>query len=199
MNIDTQVNNNYIYLFHTDELFILPTIPESISDNLGSTFASTTALGRTAPIYSYSNSGPRQVSIDLTFHRDMMNDFNLNNSYVRINDANSNIISSITDDYADILIKKLQAIALPRYNSDGSAIIPPQVAVRFGNDIFIKGVVTSGININYKLPLLSNGKYAIVSINFTVSEIIPYNADNVGQLGSFRGLTNNIASKIKNS
>jgi hypothetical protein len=31
---------------------------------------------------------------------------------------------------------------------------PPMVAVRFGNEIFIKGVVTGGVTVTSQLPLL---------------------------------------------
>ncbi|MBO7078476.1 MAG: hypothetical protein J6W64_01540 [Bacilli bacterium] len=45
---------------------------------MGSNFVPTNALGRTAPVYTYSNSGPRSVQIDLQLHRDMMDDVNMN-------------------------------------------------------------------------------------------------------------------------
>ena len=47
------------------------------------------------------------------------------------------------------------------------------VAVRFGNEIFIKGVVTTGVSVTYEKPILSNNKYAVVTIAFTVSEVDP--------------------------
>ena len=179
----------YIYLYHTDEYFILPQYPESIDDSLGSTFSKTTALSRTAPVYAYSNSGPRSFTVSLNLHRDMMNDVNSRGSNVRIKNDNNNIITNITDDYIDILIKKLQAIVLPKYSASSKEVDPPRVAIRLGEDIFIKGVVNGGIRVNYKLPLLSNNKYAQVSISFTVDETTPYDATSVGKLGSFRGLT----------
>ena len=105
-------------------------------------------------------------------------------------------VDLMTDDYVDILIKELQSIALPRYNVNNRAVIPPRVAVRFGNELFISGVVTSTISCVYNKPILSNGKYAKVTISFAVSEYDPYDATSVSQLGSFRGITsaNNIFS-----
>nr|DAE19034.1 MAG TPA: hypothetical protein [Siphoviridae sp. ctiOl67] len=38
----------------------------------------------------------------------------------------------------------------------------------------------------YKLPILRNGKYAVVSVNFGISEINPYDAELVMQTGSYR-------------
>ena len=49
---------NYIYIYQLDAYLILPVYPDRLTDSLGSTFASTNALARTAPIYSYSYSGP---------------------------------------------------------------------------------------------------------------------------------------------
>ena len=185
-----QFVTNYIYLYHTDKFIIIPEYPESITDNMGSSFNQTTALSRSAPVFTYANSGPRSVTFSLELHRDMVNDLNITAGNTNLK---SNVVSQ-TDDYVDILIKELQSIALPRYNVNNRAVIPPRVAVRFGNELFISGVVTSTITCTYGKPILSNGKYAKVSIGFTISEYDPYDATLVSQLGSFRGITsaNNI-------
>ena len=185
-----QFITNYIYLYHTDKFIIIPEYPESITDNMGSSFNQTTALSRSAPVFTYANSGPRTVTFNLELHRDMVNDLNITAGNTNLK---SNVVSQ-TDDYVDILIKELQSIALPRYNVNNRAVIPPRVAVRFGNELFISGVVTSTITCTYGKPILSNGKYAKVSIGFTISEYDPYDATLVSQLGSFRGITsaNNI-------
>ena len=187
-----QFVTNYIYLYHTDKFIIIPEYPESITDNMGSSFNQTTALSRSAPVFTYANSGPRSVTFSLELHRDMVNDLNITAGNTNLK---SNVVSQ-TDDYVDILIKELQSIALPRYNVNNRAVIPPRVAVRFGNELLISGVVTSTITCTYGKPILSNGKYAKVSIGFTISEYDPYDATLVSQLGSFRGITsaNNIFS-----
>ena len=185
-----QFVTNYIYLYHTDKFIIIPEYPESITDNMTSTFNQTTALSRSAQVFTYANSRPRVVTINLELHRDMVNDLNITAGNTNLK---SNVVSQ-TDDYVDILIKELQSIALPRYNVNNRAVIPPRVAVRFGNELFISGVVNSAIQCTYSKPILSNGKYAKVSISFTVYEYDPYDATLVSQLGSFRGITsaNNI-------
>lgn len=188
--------DSYIYLYHTDEYFILPQYPESITDNMESNFSSQNALSRTAPVFSYNNSGPRTVQVTFKLHRDMMNEINAASSNVKFNEG-SDVITSIKDDYIDVLIKKLQSIALPRYQASNKAVNPPSIAIRFGNDIFIKGVVASGgVSVSYDLPILANNKYAQVTISFSVSETQPYDADSVGRLGSFRGLTSSLRSKL---
>lgn len=181
---------NYIYLYHTDEFLVLPAFPDQMQDSLNSTFAATSAIARSAPVFSYSYSGPRKVQISLDLHRDMLDGVNLGVSNMKID--------KIGDDYVDTIIKKIQAIALPRYNSGSKAVEPPMVAVRFGDEIFIKGVVEGGLSVTYKKPLIvvndKESKYAQVSISFNVTEVDPYDADTVSLLGSFRGLTrtNNI-------
>ena len=73
---------------------------------------------------------------------------------------------------------------------------PPSVAVRFGNEIFIKGIVNGGVTVTYKTPLLENNKYALVDISFTVTETDPYDAETVANLGSFRGLDSTIEKRL---
>ncbi len=173
--------DNYIYLFHTDEFVLIPTYPDSIQDRMPSRFSETNALSRSAPVFSYSYSGPRMVQISLNLHRDMMEAINYNSSNM--------IIEDLDDDYVDTLIKKLQSIALPKYSVTSKSVVPPMIAVRFGNEIFIKGVVNDTIAVTYEKPILDNNKYAQVTISFTVSEIDPYDAESVQEQGSFRGLT----------
>ena len=74
----------YLYISHLDEdyqYWILPGYPDEISDNHNSTFMDNSALGRSAlgrsaPVYTFSSSGPRTVQITLSFHRDMFEDIN---------------------------------------------------------------------------------------------------------------------------
>lgn len=182
MSIGALLPDNYLYISHLDEDFQfwqLPCTPETISDSMASTFNETSALGRSAPVFTYSKSGPRTVQVSLKFHRDMMD---------ALNAGTSNVAVKLGDDYVDTLIKALQAISLPRYNLSNKAVEPPLVALRLSQEVFIKGVVTSAIGLEYTLPILSNGKYAQVSVSFTVSEVDPYDATTVFQNGSFRGV-----------
>lgn len=174
--------DNYIYISHLDEdmrFWRLPSCPETISDSMGSTFGETTALGRTAPVYTYSRSGPRQVQINLALHRDMMDDVNAGISNAKLRDG---------EDYVDNLIRALQSISVPKYNLNNKAIEPPLVALRLSNEVFIKGVVNGSIGLVYKMPILSNGKYAEVTLSLTVSEVDPYDSTTVFANGSFRGV-----------
>lgn len=172
--------DNYIYLYQYDEFLIIPIYPETITDSMNSTFTETNVLSRSAPLFAYSYSGPRTIQLSLVFHRDMINDINVNVSNLKV---------EVGDDYIDTLIKRLQSVALPKYSVGDKSVEPPMVAVRFGNDIFIKGVVNNGITVTYSGPILSDKKYAVATISFTVSEIDPYDSQTVYNNGSFRGLT----------
>lgn len=179
----------YLYISHLDEgyqYWMLPGYPDEVTDNMESNFSTTTALGRSAPVYTFSHSGPRTVQINLNFHRDMFEEIN-QFQYPNNTEGYGKFVDG--DDMAEKFIHALQAIAVPKYNLSNKAIEPPLVAVRLGREVFIKGVVTSGINVTYGKPILSNEKYAIVKVGFTISEVDPYDASTVYKNGSFRGLT----------
>lgn len=186
-NLSENLIDNYIYIYHIDQFVIIPVWPESIQDSLGSTFASQTPLSRSAPIFSYSNSGPRRMQINLKLHRDMMQMVNYNKSNLKV---------ELGDDYIDTIIKCMQACALPNYRDASKMVDPPMVAVRFGNDIFIKGVINGGVTVTYSGPILDNNKYALVDIGFEVTEIDPYDANSVLQYGSFRGLDKTLENRL---
>ena len=182
---------NYIYIYQLGVYCIIPSYPDQIQDQLGSTFASENTLARTAPIYSYSYSGPRSMQIVLSLHRDLMNAFNYDNTKF-IDQVNQ----MLGNDYIDTLIRYLQAMALPKYSavdlSDtvNKMVNPPLVAVRFGNEVFIKGIVDGNVSVTYSGPISKDGKYQQVEISFTVSETEPQDADQLAKWGSFRGLSN---------
>ena len=162
--------DNYIYLYHVDQFIVLPTFPDSIQDRISINFNKATPMSRSAPIYSYSDSGPRAIQVQLDLHRDMMTQLNYGVSNAKV---------AIGDDYVDTLIKQIQAAALPSYGASSKMVDPPIVAVRFGDDIFIKGVVIDGVSVSYSLPIIAPNKYAHVSVSFTVEEIDPYDAKTV--------------------
>ena len=171
--------DNYIYLYHIDKYIIIPTFPDQLADTLSVNFSKSTPMSRSAPIYSYSDSGPRSLQINLDLHRDMMTEINYNRS---------NYPVPIGDDYIDVLAREIQAIALPSYNSANKVVDPPMIAVRFGTEVFIKGIVTGAVTVTYSLPILETDKFGHVMISFNVEEVEPYDANSIIQVGSFRGL-----------
>ena len=168
----------YIYISHLDadyQYWQLPGYPDKVTDQMQSTFSETNALGRSAPVYTFSKAGPRTIALNLSFHRDMFEEMQ------------TNVIPNDDEDKSESFIHALQAIAVPKYNLSNKAIEPPIVAVRLGREVFIKGVVTSGISVTYGKPILVNEKYATMEVSFTIAEVDPYDASTVFKNGSFRG------------
>ena len=185
----------YIFLHHVKNnkgtngvLIVLPSYSEPINDSITITYASNTPLSRSAPIYSYSNSGPRQLQVTFNLHRDMMWQLNYMNSNLPLPEGGG-------DDYVDVMAKEIQAAALPEYSTSEKMVNPPVVSLRLGNDIFIKGVVQGAVGVTYGYPILENKKYAKVDIQFSLSEVLPYSASDVMKMGSFRGLTTDLGSR----
>jgi hypothetical protein len=195
-NTKYQMIDNYIYLYHTDTLIIVPSYSaSSINDTISVQFTSTQPLSRSAPIYSYTGSGPRSLQVSFDLHRDMMEQINLQNTKTVLK-------NKLDGDYVDRMIKEVQAAALPSYASAQKMVNPPVVALRLGDEIFIKGVVSGGVSVSYEPPLLAPkyeggpSKYATVKIGFTINEIDPYDAQDVMKYGSFRGLSTSLERRI---
>ena len=190
---DFALIDNYIYLFHVDKFILLPTYPESVQDTMPATYSQTTPLSRSAPIFSYSHSGPRTIDVSLNLHRDMMQQLNYGVSNINLNEVD------VGDDYVDVLVKQIQAVAVPSYDIGAKMVNPPLVALRFGNDIFIKGVVDGGLTVTYSGPIGTDNKYKQIQLAFRISEVDPYDAQTVMQQGSFRGINKTLERKIYKS
>ena len=169
---------NYIYFYNIDKYCVLPQYPETLSDSMAANFNPSTILGRSAPIYTYTGSGPRSIQFNFTLHRDLMTDINLAENSLGI-DENTDVIEE--------LIKTIEAAALPKYVNASKAVNPPIVAVRIGDEIYIKGVVQGSVSKTFSGPIIDN-KYAICQLQFTVNEIDPYDAEVVKTIGGSRGL-----------
>lgn len=166
--------DNYIIFHHTGKQFIIPVDPDSITDNHSASFASNFPLSRSAPIYSYQNSGPRTVQVSFTLHRDLCQEFNPGE-----------------DDMVESLIDNLEGMVLPTYEEANKVVNPPVVSLKIRDEIYIKGVVTGGIGKTFNLPLIQVGngvKYALVSLNFSISEIEPQSASILPNIGGGRRL-----------
>lgn len=190
----SQMIDNYIYLYHVKNssgedgtLIVMPSYADSVTDTMSVSYATETPLARSAPIYSYQNSGPRVVQVSFQLHRDMMK---------QINFQVSNASVTMGDDYVDTIVKGIQAAALPTYSTASKMVNPPVIAMRLGNDIFIKGVVTGSVGITYNYPVLKSGKYASITLAFSIAEIDPYDAPTVMKTGSFRGLSTSLERKV---
>ena len=186
------IPDNYIYFYHLDQFIVLPLYADSVSDTMSVSFDQSAPLSRSAPIYSYKNSGPRVVQVGFDLHRDLMHDLNYQKSNVPLTNS-----PKLSDDYVDVLIRYIEAAALPTYQAANKMVNPPIVAMRLGKDIFIKGVVNGSVGKTYKFPILRNGKYAVVNLNFSVYEVEPYSATDVIKYGSYRGIDTTLDRRLR--
>lgn len=191
-------DENYIFLHHTGTFILLPSQSNTLVDTMAVSFSQESLLGRSAPIYSYGGSGPRQISFNFKFHREMMKQINYGISNIPdgILDRDGFVQNEENDDYVDTIIKYLQGAALPEYQTSGKVVNPPLVSVRMGRDLFIKGVVNGTVSVTYELPILKDGRYAVVSVAFTVYEIDPFSASDVMNMGSYRGDSTTLEGRI---
>lgn len=182
---------NYIYLYHLGVFIVLPAYADSVQDSMSVNFASSDLLARSAPIYSFQNSGPRTVQVNFTLHRDMMKQINyqVSNAPVQLGEGEG-------DDYVDVLVRYLQASVVPAYEATSKMVDPPIVALRLGDDIFIKGVISGSLGVMYHYPILSNGKYALVDLGLSINEVDPYDAVAIANSGSFRGLSTSLQRNL---
>ena len=162
---------NYVYFHHTNTKIIIPVDPISVSDITPAHWSSSTPLSRTAPIYSYQSSGPRNVQVQFMLHRDLCNEYN-----------------NVGYDAVEVLINNLDQMVLPDYNSMGKIVNPPLVSLKLRDEIFIKGVVSSSSH-TFEVPIINYGgknKYAVVTLNFGVDEVTPYSASILPSIGQYR-------------
>lgn len=185
----------YIFLHHVKNvkgtdgaLILLPSYADSVTDSIQVSFSENRPLSRSAPIYSYTGSGPRSIQVHFDLHRDMMWQLNYQQSNLPVNEEDG-------DDYVDIMAREIQAAALPTYSATQKMVNPPLVSLRLGNDIFIKGIVSGNVGVSYGYPILENRKYAVVKIDFSVTEVTPFSADDVIKMGSFRGMSRTLSDR----
>lgn len=166
----------YVYIFHLDKKFNIPVTPDQIQNQSSIQFSQESILGRSAPQVTFSSAGPRTQNVQLVLHRQL---------FALENNSDENAV--------DDLINALAACALPTYNSDLKAIVPPSLLIRFGNESCIEGVLQSDIQVISSGPWLKNGKMAQVTITFNVLEVQPFSADYAYQNGFLRSISTDLS------
>ena len=183
---DIRLVENYIHFYHLDRTCLIPQYPDAISDSMSASFSNTEILSRSAPIFVYSNSGPRSVSFAFTFHREMLDDVNFGNSSFEESLSRGELVED--------LINTMEAAVLPRYINATKAVNPPIVAIRIGKGIHVKGICRN-VSKEWQKPIIDD-KYQVVKISFTIEEMDPYDAEIVRTIGGFRGLDRNVDSRF---
>lgn len=168
--------DNYIYFHHLGKSITIPVDPDSIADSMNASWASSTPLSRSAPIYSYQSSGPRSVQFSFKLHRDLVKQFN----------------PDWGEDPVDELITNLEACVLPTYQEAGKIVNPPIISVKLRDEIYIKGVVST-VSKSFQLPIIYYAsathpgyKYAQVDLNLSVNEVTPQDASIISNYGGYR-------------
>ena len=114
--------DNYITFHHTGKSYVIPVDPDSVADQMSASFASNFPLSRSAPIYSYQNSGPRTVQVSFTLHRDLCKEFNPD-----------------TEDMVEELINNLEGMVLPDYNEankiGSAAFLAPEIVTSPASEV----------------------------------------------------------------
>lgn len=170
--------DSFIYLYHLDRFFNIPTTPDSLPNSYTSRFSLEEIMNRTAPKITYSGSGPRTLSISLVLHTQL---FALDNPES----------PSVTKD----LVKALIACSYPSFNFETSKIVPPMVLIKFGQAATIRGVITSPIQCNLKEPWLKDGTLALADVSFTVTEIDQYSAEYIMSFGTSPSVPSDLVRK----
>lgn len=180
--MELNVVKNFIYFHHIDKACILPCYPQTISESISVTWNATNLLQSSAPIQTWSNSGPRVIPFNFDLHREMLTDTNVTSQTF----LGRSLIMEEPENLMEDLISTIKAAALPKYTYVTRIVNPPIVSVSIGNQIYIKGVVNSSVTTDYK-GAIRQGKYNEVSLSFSVTEITPYDADSIQKLGNYVG------------
>lgn len=130
----------------------LPTIPESVSDQLSLNTYEQAIVGRSAPIISYVNTGARQVNFTIALADD----------YMPTNESGTQY--TITE-----YVAALKSLVYPEY---GSKINAPNITCKIGN-IKISGICT-GVNVTWKGPLsnvIAGGCFSRCDVQISIKEV----------------------------
>ena len=159
-------------------MILLPNWPDNIQDGQNANWSATQILGRSAPIQSYGYTQARSISIQMQLHREMLKQTNVRAKYP-IKDK------QIEEDYVEYVVNMLYGSVIPNYSSSAKLVDPPMVAIRIGNQMYIKGVCTR-FTVGYKGAILRDNKYSEMEITIDVTEINPYDAITAMGVGAFR-------------
>lgn len=153
-----------------------PCFPESISDSNSANFSELNPIGRSEPFQIYQNSGPREVSVSFTMHKEMVHTTPI-----------------------EILVNAIKSATYPLGRRSGGSTfntsvingvdIVPTVQLVIGNQVDITGVIKGNVSIKWYGPINKANKYNMVDIDFTVTECTgdPKTAESVAFQSGYSG------------
>lgn len=123
-------------------IFALPCYPDSISESQNATWSTSSPLGRSSPISTFTGTGYRTFGLNFRLHREMCNG---------------------DEEYIDMLLVELRRTVFPYYIEKG--LMPPITTFQFGQ-FKCKGYVES-VSFNWQKPII-DGYYQCcdVGLNF---------------------------------
>lgn len=128
----------------------IPAYPESIKDPRMATYVTMPdTLYQYEPWYTYSNSGPREVTFEFHLHRQMWT-------------------GNETDGQANQMIRFIQASTYPRYK--GSSVVSDVCTLYIKGSPYIRGIVTSA-EVEWLGPIGIDGYYLEFNLAVTFVEI----------------------------
>ena len=139
-----------IYSSLADDFKDFPVYPEEISDTAKANYQTMPEMiYQYEPWMLYSSSGPRSVTYNFTFHRDMWT-------------------GDHRDGKANELVRFCMANCYPEYN--GSAVNTPLVTLYMNGEILVHGVLTD-VGINWSGPLGLDEFYLVCKLTLSITEI----------------------------
>lgn len=143
-----------------DGVLPLPSMPQSVSENLSLSTYDQAIVARWAPIISYTSTNARTISFT----------FGITDDYMPYYESQKRAYT--IQEY----INALKSLEYPRYVSNSktnsSEVVPPQCILKLAN-IKAKGIVTS-VSVNWNGPLsnaIAGGTYSRADISIQFKEI----------------------------
>jgi LysM repeat protein len=138
--------------------YAIPCYPTSLSDSYSVSFNSSNMFTSTEPYFVFHNSGPRSVSVNFQFHREMRGIDN--------------------DGYIDSIISAVEAACYPV--NDGW--MGSEIILIVGAEIYIRGILGGNVGVSYSGPII-DGRHNVIDLSFSINEVTGENLSFAGKLG----------------
>lgn len=141
----------FLYSSLNNEVLFFPVYPKGFSDGAMATYEEMPEmLYQYEPWLVYKSSGPREITFEFEFHRDIWGDHQ--------------------DGRANNLIRGCQANCYPNYN--GSLVNYSLVSMYINNQNLITGVMTD-CKVDWDFPIGLDGFYLKCNLSITIKEVSP--------------------------
>lgn len=156
---DTFNTNLIIVNRSTPDIIVLKHV---VVDNFNETpsqpnFSPVDIPGRSSPPQAYNSGETRTISFNVQLHRDIIS-------------SGSEFLASLE---FSTLLNRLKALNYPSYSVSG--VVPPKATVIMNQDVICVGYVST--TLDYKRPIDRYGRYMVVDVHFTVSEVLDVSKD----------------------